>query len=695
MKKQQPRRHDLTLSLALIAGGVAMILLYCFPLVYFLPIAPEAISLRGGYAYVAPVGQSKILRILLTTGSDSDEAKTASTLELYEDDQRIGRAHTQHVEIVGKGAGRFSHWGDDIIFSASDNTSPLTNGRVYAVSQRVSLPGWLGLILLLFGTGNLCRRRCASGSPGGTSEQSENLIARLHCLACQCQPARLLFWVMSLTLAVYTNFVVIRLFPGSVLGPDSRTYVGWDLLRTLGYPAFLEAYQWFFADWHSLPFIQLNLLVVATIALAYGLARVTGSYLVAWLYMGIVANAGGMLLSSLEVLTEALFAAMIMIHLALMYWLFIDGRRLIALAAGIALAAAILVKSVGVVFLGPLLLLLIALSQSRRLLILAILPALAAWLAPGTYNYFRHGFFESSLMGGIALSGHIAWTISEEPNDGGSDDARRVAAQLAPVLMKRPKEYANLDEYINYTANEYNTLVWANMVPLLTKQHADACRDDTCTWLVCTRCWPELNRTMFTLAVSAIKRNPASYTKHVLAHYYGLWHFTFLYPEVFSDGVATRAALVAADYSDNPSIYGAPRVSLSPDQRAAQLLGIKDSVGHQLYDLATLHGIWTNAFVRAVLEWPPFLIGLGLVACAYIFGLSKRSPATQAFCYTALVVNAYYLGQALAQPALIRYAIVMQGAVGALLCLGGFLFFRGITETITARRTITQPQAES
>ena len=36
-----------------------------------------------------------------------------------------------HADIRSLGGGRFSHWGNNLFFSASDNTDPRTNGRTY------------------------------------------------------------------------------------------------------------------------------------------------------------------------------------------------------------------------------------------------------------------------------------------------------------------------------------------------------------------------------------------------------------------------------------------------------------------------------------------------------------------------------------------------------------------------------------
>lgn len=56
-----------------------------------------------------------------------------SPLKLMEDDITLGPAHTMHETIRIYGKGCYSHWGDVLYFSTSDNTDPNTNGRVYSI----------------------------------------------------------------------------------------------------------------------------------------------------------------------------------------------------------------------------------------------------------------------------------------------------------------------------------------------------------------------------------------------------------------------------------------------------------------------------------------------------------------------------------------------------------------------------------
>lgn len=67
---------------------------------------------------------------------DSDAQPAISTLRLFENGVELGPAHSVHTDIRRYGQGQFSHWGDVLIFSSSDNTDPLTNGRKYTYTMK-------------------------------------------------------------------------------------------------------------------------------------------------------------------------------------------------------------------------------------------------------------------------------------------------------------------------------------------------------------------------------------------------------------------------------------------------------------------------------------------------------------------------------------------------------------------------------
>jgi hypothetical protein len=84
---------------------------------------PMPFASNGGYAYVAYLPELERL---------ADKAgETGSPLAICENHWVLGPAHASHRDIADRGRGHFSHWGNNLIFSTSDNSDPNTNGRSY------------------------------------------------------------------------------------------------------------------------------------------------------------------------------------------------------------------------------------------------------------------------------------------------------------------------------------------------------------------------------------------------------------------------------------------------------------------------------------------------------------------------------------------------------------------------------------
>jgi hypothetical protein len=80
----------------------------------------------GGFAFAADISN-------LSDTSDSMNDPSRSKLVLCEDGRPLGPPHSAHEDIRKMGLGRYSHWGADVVFSASDNTNPNMNSRSYWV----------------------------------------------------------------------------------------------------------------------------------------------------------------------------------------------------------------------------------------------------------------------------------------------------------------------------------------------------------------------------------------------------------------------------------------------------------------------------------------------------------------------------------------------------------------------------------
>lgn len=87
-------------------------------------LSPKRMKFDQGHAYIYVLPPDIPL-------GDSEEAPFRSQARLFENGVELGPRSVQHHEIRVKGAGRFSHWRNQLYFSASDNTSPIQNHRSY------------------------------------------------------------------------------------------------------------------------------------------------------------------------------------------------------------------------------------------------------------------------------------------------------------------------------------------------------------------------------------------------------------------------------------------------------------------------------------------------------------------------------------------------------------------------------------
>lgn len=110
---------------------------------YRTTILQAQISVNEGHTYVRRTGPPAWSPIIAV--SDSLWDNKASRLKLFEDGRQLGPANAFHNLIRERGRGAFSFWSGHLLFSASDNSDPRENGRVYQadVPLSIGLTGWL------------------------------------------------------------------------------------------------------------------------------------------------------------------------------------------------------------------------------------------------------------------------------------------------------------------------------------------------------------------------------------------------------------------------------------------------------------------------------------------------------------------------------------------------------------------------
>lgn len=103
---------------------------------------------------------------LLSLGTDwMDQSKLgASPVVVFEGDTPLEGPNSIHQEIREKGSGRYSVWRGTLYLSASDNTDPRSNGRVYSIvwPRPITTPWrWISYLLGFAGAAGLLFRRLA------------------------------------------------------------------------------------------------------------------------------------------------------------------------------------------------------------------------------------------------------------------------------------------------------------------------------------------------------------------------------------------------------------------------------------------------------------------------------------------------------------------------------------------------------
>lgn len=102
---------------------------------YRTTIAAESVNHLGGAAYYAsltPPNPQGIMRIARLN-------EPTSLPRMHEAGEVIGRCDSSIEKVISEGGGRCNYDSLNVVFSTSDNSSPLENGRAYAFSAAVSI----------------------------------------------------------------------------------------------------------------------------------------------------------------------------------------------------------------------------------------------------------------------------------------------------------------------------------------------------------------------------------------------------------------------------------------------------------------------------------------------------------------------------------------------------------------------------
>jgi hypothetical protein len=217
-------------STAVISAWVIFVAASCVVLVGQIPdfdLFQQKESFQGPFdkessetsqSYVIPLARNSHLGTLFTTSGDTPDHPRRSNLSLRINGRPAGPAHTIHEEIRKHGGGRYSHWGDVLLFSLPTDTTngPSTTATV-EYSPRIQRRIYrFGCVALALSATFLLIRACRV-DPGGLRRKREFFArsAGALCLA--------FYGVAATATAIYLVTVAIGLLQGSSL-PNTAVF---------------------------------------------------------------------------------------------------------------------------------------------------------------------------------------------------------------------------------------------------------------------------------------------------------------------------------------------------------------------------------------------------------------------------------------------------------------------------------------
>ncbi|MBI3506451.1 MAG: hypothetical protein HY059_16560 [Proteobacteria bacterium] len=445
------------------------------------------------------------------------------------------------------------------------------------------------------------------------------------------------------------------------LNPDSGGYFSFGLHRTVGYTLAVRTAIALFDSVVPLVPVQLNLMLAGFVALAHAFGRLSGSRLAGLALAALLVPAGSQLALRDMILTEPLFVALLCFHLACVFGLLCRFRPWLAVAAGTALGAAILVRPAGYSLLASIpFLALLAVGHRRKAAVLMALPAAALLLMAAGFNYARFGQFATQSYGSISLVGHVAHLIRADMKTSEPALAARIDAATAAIRRDLDGLSGPYERWFG-TMNVYNVLLWQKVYPEIAAEAAARFPDAPGQTQQA-----EISRLALVLSLDAIASSPGAYAAHVLSHYFGMWSTTLVPYGTLSAHARECFGQSRAILAANPDAFAA---GLSPalyDDPSAVARFARETGQMRLVDV-----YW---FAVTAFQLPFVLAALGasLAGLLLMPWAARLTPAERGVAYAGAALQAYFALVVGVQAAIPRYAVVFEPYVLAV-ALGGAL----------------------
>jgi len=445
--------------------------------------------------------------------------------------------------------------------------------------------------------------------------------------------------------------------------PDSASYVSYNACRVPGYFLFLWPFMGLAPHW--LIATQLNLLVLAKVAISAAVYRVTGSAAAGALALLLGMIIDPTLAFSFNVLTEAPFDAALGFAAATALAYVASPRPHYAAAAGLSVAAATAVKAVAPVLIlaiAPLLLRPAARRGLNATLLIGI--PVAALLALTLSGRLLNGAWSPTNFSGYALVGHVAWGIKSDALSSDRELSKSLEDNLRPVISAWPP-ITDLPSYVRRTSDDLNPMLSSIIIPTVVKRleaKSPTQSPDSGAKLICTR---QLNSALMNLSEEAVRRYPARYAAHVLAHFEELWVLAF---------EPIRWQQLAVEIKSTYEPFNWVRATLPVPWQASPATLRQIEAG--LVDYDRIHLAIDHVIPVPSRPWHVIFLALGLIAVALTFfsiQIARLSREMAALAMLSSIINADFLGQAMFQPAIPRYAAAVEIPLTGFLAIALFV----------------------
>jgi len=375
-----------------------------------------------------------------------------------------GEPFTSHEDIRKLGAGRFSFWSDLVYLSASDNSAPDRNGRIYSIryprtaGAAVAYTIYASALVLL--GASIWRRGKIPDPPFYL-------------------PAAFVVFIFLITRLPFFLY-----YPVVGISVDSVSYLslvaalrnpGWTqfIMRTPGYPVFLWPFTFLPNPWLAAVFFQSILSLASALCLVYAVYRLRRLLaLPAAVAMAAFVGDSQNLVYDTGIVSESLYTSAIILAVAFLFLAFAGSRRVCFSLASAFTAFTILVRPAGIYFAVIYIVVLAFLLWNRYsagdvVRFLAPFPALLLLFC--IYNYATLGHFVISPFAEANLAGATA--LYWEPDPRLPDFINKPLTDLPALYEKEgvtPEDLAILrsswDPYslAPLFQEQYNRLVWVS-----------------------------------------------------------------------------------------------------------------------------------------------------------------------------------------------------------------------------------------